>query len=63
MSSLGGAEGSFSLTHPRTRVIQVLINVSRFKTISEMGGSKQVEVFGKPVFTEATDPREKSPIR
>ena len=28
-----------------------------------MGVSKQVEVFGKPVFTEATDPREKSPIR
>ena len=39
-------------------------DLSRFKSNSEAGGSRQLEVFGKPVFTEATgNQREKSAIR
>ena len=35
----------------------------RFKSSSPTGGSQQLEVFGKPVFTEAGNQRENSPIR
>ena len=35
----------------------------RFKSSSTTGGSQQLEVFGKPVFTEAGNQRENSPIR
>ena len=43
----------------------MILDFSRFKSNSESGGSRQLEVFGKPVFTEAggSNQREKSAIR